>query len=527
MLRSAAMRADLGNVPTRLVALGSATVLSLTGVVVITAGPASASGHRPTPGAAGLGDRLYPLLGNGGYDVQNYDLSLTYPQKDPGQQVIGDVTITAVATQWLSRFDLDFGGDAVGAVTVNGKAAAFTRSGDELIITPQRALPADRKFTVRVSGFKATPIEPNADSPAGFVKTPDGTIVAGQPDETHNLYPSNDHPRDKATYTIRITNPVGWTGTANGIQVSRRQSGDKVVSVYRETHPMASELIQVAVGDFITYNRGRAGGVPVRDVVPRRLADDLLPKAADEMNEIPWLQGKVGKYPFENYGTLVIDGNLGFALETQTLSLFDTSWYSLPAYVLDPVAAHELAHQWFGDSVAPWEWSDVWQNEGHATWYEYLYAYETGRLKDYAGEDTLDEVYKGIYARGDERRARFGPTAQPLKADVIWDVFNPNVYDGGALVLYALQQKVGAVKFQQIEREWVRRYAGKSASTGDFIRLASRVSGQNLTAFLTDWLYGTKTPPMPGHPDWTVKPWPAPVPAEPATLSAPSARQHR
>ncbi|MET3424576.1 aminopeptidase N [Actinoplanes tereljensis] len=520
------MRAELGNVPTRLVALGSATILSLAGVVVSTAGPASASGHRPTPGAAGLGDRLYPLLGNGGYDVQNYDLSLTYPQKDPAQQVTGDVTITAVATQYLSRFDLDFSGDAVGQVWVNGKRAAFVRSGEELVITPKKALPAHRKFTVRVAGFKATPIEANADSPAGFVKTPDGTIVAAQPDEAHGLFPNNDHPRDKATYTIRITNPVGWTGTANGVQVSTRQKNGKVVSVYRENHPMASELIQVAVGDFVTFSRGTVDGVPVRDVVPRRLADELLPKAADEVNEIRFMQSKVGKYPFENYGTLVIDATLGFALETQTLSLFDTWWYSLPEFVLNPVGAHELAHMWFGDSVAPYEWSDVWQNEGHATWYEYEYALETGVLPDYAGVDNLTDLYKAIYARGDERRARYGPTAAPLKADVIWDVFNPNVYDGGALVLYALQQKVGAAKFAQIERTWVSRYKDKSASTGDFIRLASQVSGQNLTAFLTDWLYGTKTPPMPGHPDWTVNPWPAPAGAQASTLAA-TTQRHR
>jgi len=314
---------------------------------------------------------------------------------------------------------------------------------------------------------------------------------------------------------------VGWTGTANGVQVSSLQRGGNIVSVYRENHPMASELIQVAVGDFVVYNRGRAGGVPIRDVVPRRLAAELLPKAADEMNEIPWMQGKVGRYPFENYGTLVIDGELGFALETQTLSLFDTWWYSLPSYVLDPVATHELAHQWFGDSVAPWEWSDVWQSEGHATWYEYAYANETGNLMKYTDYDTLDALYKSIYARGDQLRARYGPAARPLKADSIWDVFNPNVYDGGAIVLYALQQKVGAAKFQQIERAWVSKYKDRSAATGDFIRLASKVSGQNLTSFLTDWLYGAKTPPMPGHPDWTV----SPVPAV-STLAAP-AQHHR
>jgi aminopeptidase N len=88
----------------------------------------------------------------------------------------------------------------------------------------------------------------------------------------------------------------------------------------------------------------------------------------------------------------------------------------------------------------------------------------------------------------------------------VWDVFNPNVYDGGALVLYALQQKIGAARFQQVERAWVAFYRGRSASTQDFMALASRVAHQDLRPFLNQWLYGTTTPPMPGHPDWTVTP---------------------
>ena len=518
------MRADLSKVSLRLVAAGSAVLLGA-GVAVIAAGPASASSRHPTPGSAGLGDRLYPLLGNGGYDVLDYNLSLFYAKKDAAQQVRGDVTITAVATQALSRFDLDFGGDGVGRVAVNGRPAAYSRSGDELIITPKRALDHHRRFTVTISGFTATPISPNADSPAGFVKTPDGTVMAGQPDQSHKLFPSNDHPRDMATYTITMTAPDGWTATANGTPVRTSHRHGYVTSTYREGAPMASELLQVAVGDFITYNRAPVNGVKVRDVVPRRLADQLLPEAADERNQIAWLASKVGRYPFDRYGSLVIDGNLGFALETQTLSLYDTGFFSLPTVIINPILTHELSHQWFGDSVAPWQWSDVWQNEGHATWYEVLYAYETGTLPQYAGVSTLEDYYKRVYARGDQFRARYGPVGYPLRSDSIWDVFNPNVYDGGALVLFALRQQIGVAKFEQIERAWVTKYRGRSASSQDFIALASKISGQDLRAFLNAWLYDSATPPMPGHPDWTVTPVPAATTASPAPLS-PAARLH-
>jgi aminopeptidase N len=490
--------------------IGRRLSLGLGAVLITVAGAATPSyAHgplRPAPGAAGLGDRLYPLLGNGGYDVQNYDLALKYAAKDPQQTVGGDVTITAVATQSLSRFDLDFGGTGVGRVAVDGHAAAFSRSGDELIITPRHYLAKGRTFRVTVSGFTAVPLPANADSPVGFVATADGTVLAGQPDESHMLFPSNDHPRDKATYSITLTYPSGWIGVANGTAAGQHVHGGYVSSRFRESRPMASELVQVAVGDFVVQSRPAVNGVPIRDVVPARLASTLLPRADVERSQVAWMAAKVGPYPFEDYGTLVIDANLGFALETQTLSLYDTGLFRRPAYILNPVMTHELAHQWFGDSVAPWSWSDVWQNEGHATWYELLYADETGVFQKYTGYPTREDYFQAVYALGDQWRAKYGPVAQPAGSASVWDVFNPNVYDGGALALYALQQKIGTPKFDQLERTWVSKYRGKSASTDDFIALASKVSGQNLHAFLNAWFYSSTTPPMPGHPDWTVSP---------------------
>jgi aminopeptidase N len=490
------MRKIINGVLPAALAAGTAVLVGVAGT------PVPAFAAAGTPGSAGLGDRLYPLLGNGGYDVKNYNLSLRYPAKSPAQTVTGSVMITAVATQNLSRFDLDFGGKSVGSVWVNGAAASFRRSGDELVITPARALPKGKSFKVYVGSFTATPTSASALEPEGFVATQDGTVLAGQPNTSHELFPSNDHPRDKATYTISLTTPQGWIGVANGKHVRDTKAGAMVTSTYRESKPMASELVQVVAGDFVVKNRTAVGGVPVRDVVPRRLAASLLDKAKVERSQLAWMVKKVGKYPFENYGSLVIDADLGFALETQTLSLYDTGIFAYPAYVRNPIMAHELAHQWFGDSVAPSVWSDVWQNEGHATWYELLYAADTKTFKKYTGFSSRDAYFKAVYKVANQWRAAYGPVARPKSSKSVWDVFNPNVYSGGALVLYALQQKIGDKKFQQLERAWVRQYRGKSPSTKDFIKLASKISGQNLNSFLTKWLYGKKVPPMPGHASW-------------------------
>jgi aminopeptidase N len=203
--------------------------------------------------------------------------------------------------------------------------------------------------------------------------------------------------------------------------------------------------------------------------------------------------------------------DLGFALETQTLSLYDHFWFDEPIDVWDPTMVHELAHSWFGDDVSVERWSDLWLSEGHASWYEFLYAEEKGFLEgdtenypDENGYATFVGLMKAVYAHGDEWRATDGPVAAPLNAAVL---FNLNRYHGGALVLYALRQKIGTRAFpERIERAWVDGYGGRAASTDDFIALASKVSGRDLRSFLRAWLYGTTTPPMPGHPDWTTNP---------------------
>ena len=175
---------------------------------------------------------------------------------------------------------------------------------------------------------------------------------------------------------------------------------------------------------------------------------------------------------------------------------------------------HELAHQWFGDDVAPAEWSDVWLNEGHATWYEALYADRK------FGVSMLDRLHT-FYELGNQYRADFGPVALPSSNDFL-NLFSDNVYNGGMLVLYALYQRVGEKTFYEIERKWAQRNRGESVSTEDFIAHAAKVAhDRSLVPFLHEWLYGTTIPPMPGHPDWTA------APATAAAASASAARTER
>jgi aminopeptidase N len=484
-------------------------VLAAVALAVSIPGAAAAD---PTPGAAEIGDRLFPGLGNGGYDVSRYALDLRYATSAPSQPLEGSATIVARATQDLSRFNLDFAGQGPGAVWVDDRPADFVRDGAELVVTPSRPIRASRRFRVRVADFSATPTAPDPGDPATtfFFSTPHGSATALQPAWARHLFPSNDHPRDKARFTFRLDVPSGLIAVANGVRTRRRAAGDRTIFRYAQRVPMATQLVQIAVGSYDVVRRGRHRGVDFRDLIAPTLTASLAPRLAVELAHLDWLEARVGRYPFRLYGSLVVDADIGFALETQTLSVFSRSWFERPQGVWDPVMLHELAHQWFGDDVALREWSDLWLSEGHATWYEFLYAEEKGFLaEDTAGfpfEEgyaDLDEYMRAVYGLGDQWRSRYGPMARPASAETL---FSNQVYAGGALVLYALREEIGAEAFARLQRAWTQENAGASASTADFIALASRVAGRDLTAFLEAWLFGTTTPPMPNHPDWTVLP---------------------
>ena len=160
-------------------------VLSRLGAVVLAAAalaaPATAEAAVAfTPGSPGLGDPYFPLAGNGGYDVSHYALDLAY---DPASRHLdAAATITATATQDLSRFDLDLRGFDITALRVDGGPASFRRDGQELVVTPAAGLPAGAVFTVAVAyaGVPSVVTDPDG-STEGWVPTDDGAFVVGEP----------------------------------------------------------------------------------------------------------------------------------------------------------------------------------------------------------------------------------------------------------------------------------------------------------------------------------------------------------
>ncbi|WP_171112947.1 MULTISPECIES: M1 family metallopeptidase [unclassified Streptomyces] len=486
--RTSALKARLGalKAPRRLKA---ALVASAASVCLVAA---SAS---PTP--LGVGDRLFPHLGNPGYDVTAYDLSFTYPgTNDKPLQAV--TTIDAVTTAPLSRVNLDFARGKVSSVEVDGEPASFAAAGEDLVVTPGEQLSLGQRVRITVR-HTSDPL-PSGGREGGWIRTADGLAMANQADAAHLVFPSNDHPSDKARFTFRITAPNGYTAVANGLPTDVRPAGATTTWTYRTRHPMATELAQISIGRSTVVRRTGPHALPLRDVVPTRHRAALEKWLAKTPDQIAWMESKVGRYPFETYGMLIADASTGFELETQTLSLFERELFNDPAFpewYVDSIMVHELAHQWFGNSVSPRTWSDLWLNEGHATWYEALYAEEKSNRP-------LQARMRAAYGASDRWRAAGGPPAAPKapESDSRLGIFRPNVYDGAALVLYALRQEIGRPAFEDLERAFVKRHKDGTATTADFVSLASQMAGRDLSGFFQEWLYGEKTPPMPGHPDW-------------------------
>lgn len=463
----------------------------------------------PSPAPLGIGDRLFPYLGNPGYDVTAYDLAFTYPGSN-SKPLPAVTTIEARTTAWLEQFNLDYSHGTVRSVEVEGAPAEFRSAGEDLVVTPREPLPPGVRMRITVR-HDSNPM-PGKDEESGWVRTKDGLAMANQADAGHRVFPGNDHPSDKALFTIRVTAPNGYTAVANGLPVGVVRRAAATTWTYRTEHPMATELAQVSIGRSAVLHREGPDGLPVRDVVPTKDRERLEPWVRKTPGQIAWMQEKVGRYPFETYGLLIAEARTGFELETQTLSLFERELFTRPEYpkwYVEAIMVHELAHQWFGDSVAPRTWSDLWLNEGHATWYEALYAEEKA-------DRPMEARMRAAYRASDTWRAAGGPPAAPKGAEPgeKLSIFRPNVYDGSALVLYALREEIGRPAFEQLQRTWVSTHRDGVADTADFMRLAAGIADRDLSGFFEAWLYGEKTPPMPGHPDWRSAP-----PAEKAPKS--------
>lgn len=448
--------------------------------------PAPASGLAAvkfTPGSFGLKDPYFPHEGNGGYDVRHYGMKLTYIPKS--HHLGGTVTITATATQNLSSFNLDLKNYRVSRVRVNGADASFVRHAQELVVTPAQGLLRGNKFMVSVA-YAGTPHTVlNSPivfgAPYGWIYTDDGAFVGCEPNAASTWYPSNDHPSDRASFTFNITVPTGTKVVANGDQIGGGSWGGMDTFVWRQKKPMATYLATLGIGKWGFHDTKTAGGIPEFVAVDPALADEA------ESAKIIKLSGDItdywaklfGGYPFGSTGAIIDDvPDVGFSLETQTRPIY--------GFVPDPgTASHELAHQWFGDSLTVKTWDHIWLNEGFATFVSWLW-------EEHTGGDSAVEIGESIYDGIDPNSGFWKQSIANPKRNTM---FSSAVYYRGGMTLAALQKKIGDKTFMDLMKTWAVDHRYQSVTTKMFTDLAEKKSGQDLDAFFQTWLWDQSKPP--------------------------------
>jgi aminopeptidase N len=440
----------------------------------IAAPPAAAPAQDFAPGGDGAGDPYFPTAGNGGYDVSNYDLDIDYTPR--GARLDAIAAITATATHGLSRFQLDYSGPRVSGVMVDGQPATFSHRAGELIVTPPAGIAAGAQFTTVVAyAGKVRPTKGRLR--AGWFPTRDGAFVAGEPRGAPTWFPCNDHPSDKATFGFRITVPKGRKAIANGVLVDHSRTARESTWVWREDNPMAPYLATATNGRFL-LTESAYGPIPSyvavdpREAKASRRGLRKLPAILDHF------QALFGEYPFSSTGAIVDHASfVGYALETQGIPVYDRA----PDEVL---IAHEVAHQWFGDSVSVARWSDIWLNEGFATWAEWNWIEHTG------GPTTARTLRDLMRIRPGDR-AFWGPAPGDPG---VKRMFDATVYVRGAMTLEALKQKVGTDVFLSILRRWTAEHRYGNATIPDFIAVAESESGIELDEFFRIWLFDPAKP---------------------------------
>ncbi|MCI0554289.1 MAG: M1 family metallopeptidase [Anaerolineae bacterium] len=436
-------------------------------------------------GASGIGDPYYPQMGNGGYDVQNYTIALDV---DPHANTInGSTTILANATEHLGSFNLDFHALTVNSVLVDNIPAEFSRDEDEMTVTPSKPLALNRPFTVVVNyhgtpeliTFDAFPIE------MGWSHAQDGTInVWGEPNAAYTWFPNNNHPRDKASYRFEITVPKPWIVAASGSLKETKQDGDKTLFVWEMEQPMASYLASINIDQYELFTQKGPGGMTIRSYFPPdypetlRIGFNILPSAIDFFDDL------FGPYPFDEYGVVISDNTapcntVDTALEVQSLSIH------CPSEVMasERVIIHELAHQWFGDSISLENWKDIWLKEGLAVYSEWLWESKN----DPAALARIAKLHRSGFF--DSPASVGEPPPDGLYSD--------ETYRGGALVLQALRLQIGDEAFLELLKTYAERYRYGNAGTDEFIALAEEVSRQDLKGFFDQWLFSQRMPDLP------------------------------
>lgn len=417
-------------------------------------------------------DPYYPATSNPEVDSLHYGLDLDWD----GRTLRGTTQLTFRATVATSRVRLGLIRTlATMAVTLDGRPVPSKRVGDDIVIgTGPLAKHSQHVLVIRYKGLPrsvpAPSSRPDTTEGLGWNRDKAGNVYTFQePYGAHTWYAVNDHPSDKARYDATIRVPRGRVGVFNGTLTKTEVLRGKTVTRWHLDRPAASYLTTIAIGRY------KHSAVKMPDGKPFNIW--LMPQhepmraaiAKEALRSYTWLLKKAGPYPFATSGIVVVDGDS--AMETQTLI---TAADSVLQSELNGVVLHELAHQWYGDSVGPIDWLAVWLNEGWATRMQFDYEDPRGVMYDVRTLDSMcswSRVIAGPAGRFDRRQFA-----------------DDNVYVCSAGMLTELRNKVGVARFDAIAKAWPAQHRDRTVNRATFLKWLNEQTGSDHSGLLRRWL---------------------------------------
>lgn len=462
------------------------------GKLAATAGGAGkvAGGGAGKVAAGGAGkfyeepiDPYMPEVGNRGYRVSRYELDLTY--KVASNRLSGKATITAATTATPSKFAFDLAQAlAVSKVSVNGsRAAKYTHQRGKLTVTPAQKIPAGGALSVTVQ-YAGTPKPIHGPwGEVGWEELTEGAIVASQPNGAASWFPCDDHPSSKASYQISITTDSPYHVVANGLLVRKQVRASQTTWVYEQSEPMATYLATIQIGPYERRRVTNTSAVPMHAVLPQRLRSRFDHDFARQPQMMDTFVRMFGPYPFTEYTVVVTDDELEIPVEAQGISVFGAN-HCDGRRGSERLVAHELAHQWFGNSLTLKSWRDIWLHEGFACYAEWLWS-------ENSGGPTAQEIATAAYL-----------TQTGLPYDMLLGdpgpalMFDDRVYKRGALTLHALRGELGDDTFFALLRRWTAKYRHGTVTTEAFTDLASHFTDRSLRPLFHAWLFDKTLPAL-------------------------------
>ncbi|MBN2828764.1 MAG: T9SS type A sorting domain-containing protein [Candidatus Cloacimonetes bacterium] len=419
-----------------------------------------------------------------GFDVEKYEIFLTI--NDQTHYLDGYVISTVNAEEDMNSITWDLCGLTVTAVEVNGISQTnFTQNTSQIII-PLTGITNGTQFTTTVY-YSGVPSMSPPPYGCGMFFQGGSVFTISDPDASRYWWPCYDHPWDKALVDLHITIRDDWAVACNGLRDSIVDNGNGTKTHHwLGSNPMTTYLACVTAGNYTELPLQYYNGIPIQDfVLPTQVNN-----AQEDLSVLPEMMSAFsqmfGEYPFEKYGQTTVSMGVYGAMEHQTMTTLN-SYMITGNHNYDYTFAHELCHQWFGNCLSVLTFKDIWLSEGFATYSEALWAEHS------LGYDAMCNYFRSnirnyylTYANNYGPHTTYDP---PFNA-----IFTPVTYEKPASVLHMLRAKVGNEAFFNILQSWFQQHYNGNVITSEFEQLCEDISGQELTQFFSQWIYGSGIP---------------------------------